>query len=124
MGYSPAFIEKMQEIVTKMKDEQSDFRIEVVAGFDEACCSCPHKGESICEASEDSQMQVMGFDEKVIQHLGIHKNKTYLKSELIERTAERTEPDDLEYLCDGCSWLSAGVCKDGIRRLKQARQAR
>nr|WP_100402967.1 DUF1284 domain-containing protein [Bacillus sp. FJAT-42315] len=119
MGYSKEFIETMTEIVDDIRDEQKDFMIRVVVGFDEACFSCPNKGDTICEASPTSQQHVTTLDKNVIRHLGLGKNGVYRKSDIMRRTAERVDPEDLDFLCEGCSWLSAGVCKEGVRQLKE-----
>ncbi|WP_338754185.1 DUF1284 domain-containing protein [Bacillus sp. FJAT-52991] len=119
MGYSEEFIGTMTKIVKDIRNEQKDFPIRVVVGFDEACFSCPNKGETICEASPTSQEHVTALDKNVIHHLGLEENRVYLKSDIIKRTVEKVHPEDLQFLCKGCSWLSAGVCKEGIRQLKE-----
>ncbi|RSK29246.1 DUF1284 domain-containing protein [Bacillus sp. HMF5848] len=118
MGYSPSFIEKMTEIVDDIRNSEIDFDIKVVAAFDDACMSCPHRGLTRCQASEGSQEHVLSMDEKVIRHLGLRPGQTYTKSQLLKLTAKKVEPQHLDYLCDGCSWLSYGVCKEGLDKLR------
>jgi len=119
MGYSPAFVQKMHGIVEQIRDETTDFPIKVVAGFDNACSACPHKGKTICEASEGSNEHVMTLDMKVIHQLGLIDGAEYNKSLLVRLTAENVSPNDLDYLCKDCSWLSYGVCKEGIATLRE-----
>ncbi|QED48592.1 DUF1284 domain-containing protein [Cytobacillus dafuensis] len=118
MGYSTKFVEKMYEIVNDVRDGQKDFSIKVVATFDDACFTCPHQGKTECEANEGSNEHVLSMDEKTIRHLGLEKNKSYQKSFLVSLTAQKVVMEDLDYLCKGCSWLSYGVCKEGIVELK------
>lgn len=118
MGYSPGFVEEMQKIVELMRDEKKDFPIRVVADLDHACSACPNKGSIICEASADSNEHVITMDQKVIHQLGLVEGEAYKKSHLIQLTAEKVTPSDLDYICKGCSWLSYGVCKEGITALK------
>lgn len=118
-GYSPSFIQKMEEIVSEVRNEQLHFPIRVVTELDDACSACPHRRDGYCGAGEGSEKHVMGMDRKVIAHLGLEAGKTYSKKELIARTIERVKPEDLELLCDGCSWLRYGVCKEGIARLRE-----
>jgi hypothetical protein len=59
------------------------------------------------------------MDERVLAHLGLEKEKSYLKSMLVALTAARVTPDDLDHLCKGCSWLPYGVCKEGIEELRK-----
>lgn len=117
MGYSPSFVEKMHEIVNDVRNDKLDFLIKVVAAFDDACFACPHQGKTECEANEGSNEHVLSMDEKIIEHLGLKKNKSYQKSFLVALTAKKVVPEDLDYLCEGCSWLSYGVCKEGIGEL-------
>lgn len=119
MGYSPEFVRKMESIVKDIRDPAQDFYIKVAAAFDDACMSCPHRGIEICEASEGSNVHVLSMDGKIIRHLGLEPGKKYLKSHLVKLTAEKVQPDDLDYLCRGCSWLPYGVCKEGIADLRK-----
>jgi len=118
MGYSESFVEKMSEIVALMRDPDIDVPIRVIAALDEACYACPHHGIDRCEADENSNEHVLAMDRRVLNHLQLEERGVYMKSELIERTKRTVEPDDLDVLCAGCSWLSYGVCKEGIRKLK------
>jgi uncharacterized protein len=119
MGYSPSFVEKMKEIVSEIRDGQLDYPIQVVIGLDETCSFCPHKGNGYCNQSAESETHVLSLDTKVTQHLGIKNGEIYNKSELVSMVARKVHPDDLDYLCEGCSWLSYGVCKEGIASLKE-----
>ncbi|MGG3805509.1 DUF1284 domain-containing protein [Metabacillus fastidiosus] len=118
MGYSPAFIEKMAEIVDEIRDETLDYRIKVVKGLDETCFCCPHKGDGFCN-SPMSDSIVTNLDQNVLTHLGLKSGEIYKKSELVSKVAKLVEPEDLDFLCEGCSWLSYGVCKKGISTLKR-----
>jgi len=118
MGYSPAFVQKMTEIVRMIRDDQQDFPIRVVRGFDDTCQVCPNKGEWVCEADANSEAHVQQLDRNVIRHLGLQEGQLYSKSWLVEQTRDKVEPDDLDQLCAGCSWLPAGVCKKGLAQLK------
>lgn len=119
MGYSTEFVKKMESIVNEIRDPNQDFLIKVVEAFDDACMSCPHRGLELCEASEGSNDHVLSMDGKVLRHLGLIPGEGYLKSELLRLTAEKVEPEHLDYLCQDCSWLSYGVCKEGIAELRQ-----
>lgn len=124
MGYSPEFVKTMQGIVNDIRDPNQDFYIKVVAAFDDACMSCPHRGLEICEASEGSNEHVLSMDGKIISHLGLQPGKSYLKSYLVNLTAEKVVPDDLDHLCKNCSWLQYGVCKEGIADLRKKHEVR
>ena len=119
MGYSDEFVKLMEAIVADIRNEEIDFLVQVVANLDDACGACPHNGGTICISSEGSDQHVKTMDQKVIDHLQLQAGKSYQKSKLIHLTAKRVEPDDLDHLCHGCSWLSYGVCKAGIAKLKK-----
>ncbi|MFI8684346.1 DUF1284 domain-containing protein [Rossellomorea sp. NPDC077527] len=119
MGYSPEFVQKMAEIVEDIRNDNMDFPIQVVQAFDDACGACPHKGESACEKSVASNDHVLALDSRVLNHLGVKHGEVYLKSELINATAQKVKPEDLDHLCKGCSWLEYGVCKEGIGALRE-----
>jgi len=119
MGYSPGFIKKMGTIVDDVRDKEKDFDILVVAAFDDACMACPHRGRTECEANEGSNEHVLSMDRKVINHLELVEGKSYKKSELLKQTAAKVEPEDLDFLCEGCSWLKYGVCKEGVGELRK-----
>jgi hypothetical protein len=80
MGYSPSFVEKMWEIVKDIRNEEKDFPIQVVVALDEACFTCPHHGESTCQADPNSNEHVVSMDRRVLAHLGLEENEIYLKS--------------------------------------------
>lgn len=117
MGYSPAFVEKMSKIVSEIRNETLDYPIRVVIGLDETCFHCPHKGDGFCN-SPMSDSHVVNLDKNIMGYLGIKHGEVYKKSELVSLVANKVEPDDLDFLCKGCSWLSYGVCKKGIATLK------
>ncbi len=119
MGYSPDFVIKMRGIVEQIRDDQMDFMIQVVADLDDTCGACPHRGKTTCEASEGSNEHVLTLDRNVIHQLGLVDGATYPKSFLVQLTAKKVKPDDLDHLCNGCSWLSYGVCKEGILALRE-----
>lgn len=115
MGYSPTFVEKMSEIVEEIRAQNLDFSIKTIVGLDETCTFCPNNREGYCE----SDPFVTNLDKKVISYLGIKADEEYKKSELVSLVASRVEPEDLDFLCEGCSWLPHGVCKEGIANLKK-----
>lgn len=119
MGYSSEFVEKMSGIVEQIRDEQADFPITVVAALDDTCSVCPNKGKTSCEAGPGSNEHVMTMDQKVIHQLELIDGASYNKSFLVRLTAEKVKPDDLDYICKGCSWLSYGVCKEGIADIQE-----
>lgn len=116
MGYSPEFVVNMGAIVREMKEKEGSFPVQVVAAGDHICNHCPNRQGEICATAED---QVREMDRRVLVHLGLRERNIYDRDELLRLTAERVEADDLQRLCADCSWLSYGVCEEGIRSLKE-----
>lgn len=123
MGYSPGFIKKMETIVDEIRDEEKDFPIRVVADLDDACGACPHNGGTVCMASENADERIKSMDIRVIEHLKLEPGKLYRKSKLVHWTAKNVKPDDLDTLCKNCSWLSYGVSKAGIEKLREEKSS-
>ena len=119
MGYSPKFVERMWEIVEQIRNDEADFAIRVVAALDDSCSACPHNGGTVCLASQNANEHVLSMDHKVLHKLGLRDGNTYTKSERVRLVATLVEPDDLDQLCEGCSWLRYGVCKEGITELRK-----
>lgn len=119
MGYSPEFVRKMGEIVRDIRNGEVTYPIRVIMGLDDACGACPNKGEGFCNASPRSDEHVLSLDKRIMEHIGLSHGELIDKNELVRRTAERVVPEDLDALCRSCSWLPYGVCKDGIRLLKE-----
>ncbi|TCS82542.1 DUF1284 domain-containing protein [Tepidibacillus fermentans] len=121
MGYSESFVKEMEKITTILRDDLTnpELLIQVVNQLDDVCQGCPHNGKDKCNADENSNQHVMEMDQRVIKKLGIEANSVYTKKELLLRTQERVEASDLDVICEGCSWLTYGVCKEGIERLKR-----
>ncbi|GIM46852.1 hypothetical protein DNHGIG_24010 [Collibacillus ludicampi] len=116
MGYSPEFVKNMTEIVEEIRNNQMNFPIQVISGLDDVCDKCPNKGDGFCKAFDD---HVKELDQRIMEHIGLTHGDLFDKAKLLRLTAEKVEPDDLDVLCAGCSWLSYGVCKEGIKKLKK-----
>ena len=80
-----------------------------------------YKEKTLCSGTVKSNDKVMGLDGRTIEHLGLKTGCSYKKSYLVDLTAEKVEPEDLDHICAGCSWLEYGVCKEGIAKLKAGR---
>jgi hypothetical protein len=117
MGYSEEFIRKMEEVVDFIRDDQQDGYIQVDNQWDVLCKSCPNLMDEICQSSEEAEKKIRTMDEKVLNLLGLKTGGVYLKSELVQRTGENVTAEDLEKICNECSWLRYGTCKEGIAKL-------
>lgn len=115
IGYSPEFVEEMTEYVQEMRNPNQPVQLTVIIGQDELCQNCPHDGGEVCLSADRLVRQI---DQKTVEKLRLTPNQTYQKEELLHQTAKNIQPEDLEYICRGCQWLEMGVCKEGIKQLK------
>jgi hypothetical protein len=97
--------------------------VEVIVGCDAICAFCPYNKEDECHREEDSPQKVKHQDLKVMAKLGL-KPKTMLSTdEARARIRKGLTTQDLFCICQGCEWLSLGYCIEGLRQLKNRKEA-
>lgn len=74
-GYNDAFVDHLQEIVTKLKNHP-DLLIEVVTTCDTVCSGCPHCREAECRQDEGTEHQMEMLDLAVLKKTGLEANQT------------------------------------------------
>lgn len=113
MGYSPAFIENMDDITGTLRSAP-DTKIQLVFTTDSLCAACPHmRGEDMC----DSQENVKSFDHRVVEAFGLTE-KEYIYSELTELIDSQMTESRLRAICRGCGWIDKSACIKCICRCK------
>jgi len=118
VGYSEAFVINMKGIHEGLsKDLESC--VEVVAGPDDICNTCPHLGGMGCMLDgADSESDMKRKDHEVAALLGIDPGRRYRWREIIERISGIITPPILKDLCSRCQWYPLGYCEEGILNLK------
>ncbi|WP_339060294.1 DUF1284 domain-containing protein [Tepidibacillus marianensis] len=124
MGYSESFVEEMKKIVTVFRDDLTNpsLEVKIANSLDNVCQGCPNNGKTRCLAddkSENADHHVSQMDQRVMRKLEIQPGRIYTKQELLIKTQEKVAPEDLDQLCEGCSWLAYGVCKEGMVQLRE-----
>lgn len=122
MGYNPGFVDNLAAIVYRFQNEPG-LQIQILRNLDAVCAACPSNGGDICE-QERRDRHIQAMDDRVIRRLELAEGEVYDRDDLVERTASRIRPEDLDILCRGCEWLPYGVCKEGLASLRRRRETK
>lgn len=87
-------------------------RIIVADSADSICAACAYQEGRLCRM----QAKVDAIEARHARALGIAPDEVLRWGELLDRVRELVAPDDLDHLCAGCPWLSAGMCKQALVR--------
>ncbi len=117
-GYSDDFTANMGAIVMgRLRAEDgNDCVIEVVEATDDICAPCPKRRGQLCI----EQSKIGALDVAHAQALNLEPGDRLTWGDALERIKSTVQPDDLDQICAGCSWLGAGMCKGALSRLLSA----
>ncbi len=120
-GYSAEFVENMTRIVNVL---DADTPVTLVDVPDLLCAACPNLDRDTgCQLhGPGTERGIVSQDRDVLRRLGYHPGETIHWDDLLEKIAERIEPDDLDEICGKCPWLELGHCKEGLKNLKAKSQ--
>ena len=109
-GYSEAFVENMNRIVSALKDPQT--RICLVTSADSICAGCPNAMTDGGCALDDTEKKesVGGLDERILRKTGLRAGEQYTAGQALQQAASRIDADFFEQCCAGCRWYLAGYC--------------
>lgn len=116
-GYSHGFVENMSAIVDGiLRAPNGDATlVDLTRDADELCGPCPRRTGSSCTCGDN----IARLDARHAAALGITPGTRLSWGELRERAKASVVPDDLDWLCEGCQWLSLGLCKNALRALSE-----
>ncbi|MCJ7646789.1 DUF1284 domain-containing protein [bacterium] len=117
LGYSEEFVENMQAIIDRIRENPS-IEIEVVNGIDDICAKCPHNVENSCSKP---RRNVEEFDREIVGRLGIDIGRKVESKTLLNLVEKRIQPEELPAICKGCEWLELGFCEEGLRKKNWSR---
>jgi hypothetical protein len=112
LGYNKEFVENMQAIVDRIRENPS-IEIELVRGADDICLKCPHNIEDRCSKPGRN---VEEFDQGIIDRLKVEIGNEAESRNLLNLIETRIRPGELSLICKGCEWLELGFCQEGLRR--------
>lgn len=108
-GYSPAFVENMTRVIAGLR-AAPETDIELTAGADVLCASCPHNQSGRCASAPKPD----GYDRAVLRHCGLRFGQRIPWDEFERRVEQQIlRPGCLEQVCRGCQWLD--LCRGQSR---------
>jgi len=112
LGYSKEFVENMQKIADRIRENPS-LKIELVKGVDDICSKCPHNVENRCSKPGSD---VGEFDQEIVHRVGIDIGQEVESITLLNLVEKKVQPEELPAICNGCEWLELGFCELAFRR--------
>lgn len=109
-GYSEAFVENMNRVVTALREAQMDLRL--VTSADSICAGCPNATEDGGCALDDmaKKKSVGSLDDMILQKTGLSAGERYPAKRAFKQTAARMDEEFFAQCCAGCRWYLAGYC--------------
>lgn len=115
IGYDENFSREMNEVVASLKKD--DEILEPTVTADRLCRNCPHFNQSGClKGGVDREAEIREHDKRVLSFLGIEHGKQISVSKLKTLISKAKPHEHLEALCQNCSWLNEGYCKQGLKQ--------
>lgn len=108
-GYSESFIDNMNTIVKKLR-EDSSIKIKLTLYTDDVCKKCPHKVEHVGCASNN---KVLSMDKKIMGYLNLDF-KIYSYEYLLNRLQQNITMEAFNDICRDCEWYNYGLCAKAI----------
>ncbi|MCK4267780.1 MAG: DUF1284 domain-containing protein [Actinomycetia bacterium] len=112
-GYDEAFEENFNKVVALLDRKTV---IQIVAGVDDICEHCPHLRPPDCLRLEPGSSHAI--DDRVLAKTGININDRLNYGAIVKTMTERIKPEDIEKICNGCSWEPLGWCKEGLEKAR------
>lgn len=119
-GYSDAFTANMSNVVNGQLRSATghETTVWISAHADTYCAPCPKRRGLGCEQQE----KIDDLDRRHAETLGLEAGQILTWGDCLDRVVERVQPDDLDRLCESCSWLELGLCKSAVERLHAERE--
>jgi hypothetical protein len=115
MGYSAEYVANMTRLHQLLRSEPNT-PVTLVSGPDDLCAEFPSDQPYHC-LDDDIGLR----DAAVLDKLGLTVDTVLSWQEIQTREAERVVPQDVLRLCSTCSWLTYGVCQEGVARIRDGR---
>lgn len=102
-GYNSDFVDRVNEILTTLKDNPQEKLISVVQGCDSACEKCPNRKCGKCQYDE----VITSRDLRYMDLLRITEGSQWSFSDM-QKIRTQIHKDDFIKVCGGCQW--ADIC--------------
>ena len=107
------FVANMARVVDRL-GASPETPVQVVAGADDICSSCPHMSNGICGRPDQ---QVDSIDRRIREKLGLEEGQTTTWSSILDTIRDNIDPFRLGEVCAGCRWLDLDYCTKGLAAL-------
>lgn len=101
-GYSPAFVERMGQIIRETEQGES---LRLTASADAICEKCPNRRGEACRG-----VNALAYDQEVLKRTGLREGDTVTLNQLQCMVKEHIlRPGALETICGECRWIE--ICR-------------
>ncbi|GEL78450.1 DUF1284 domain-containing protein [Tenuibacillus multivorans] len=118
MGYSQEYVENMTRIHQTLRDNPMT-KIQVVNGPDQLCDKYPDSGKYHCQDDD-----IYERDAAILEKLGLRVGQVLRWNDIETHIQKHVVPNDIQSLCETCSWRSYGVCEQGIQEILEGKGVR
>lgn len=118
MGYSEEYTETMTRLHQTLK-ENPKTQIQLVNGPDQLCEKYPISKEYHCQNHD-----IYERDTVILEKLGLNIGQVLHWEDIELRVRKSVVPSDIATICETCSWLSFGVCEEGVQEILEGKGLR
>lgn len=118
MGYSEEYIETMTRLHQTLK-ENPKTKIQLVKGPDQLCEKYPSSKEYHCQDHD-----IYERDSVILEKLGLNIGQILPWEEIESLIKKSIVSSDILSICETCSWLTYGVCEEGVREILEGKGLR
>ncbi|MCY0878339.1 MAG: DUF1284 domain-containing protein [Firmicutes bacterium] len=115
MGYSEDYVANMTRVHRQLRTTPST-PVQIIDGPDDLCACFPAYAPYHCQDDD-----VWERDRQVLAGLGLTVDEVVPWNDIVHRIRRAIRGDDLVTLCSTCSWLSYGVCVEGVEAVRAGR---
>jgi uncharacterized protein len=118
MGYSEEYVENMTRLHQTLR-ENPKIKIQLVKGPDQLCEKYPNSGDYHCKNDN-----IYERDAAVLEKLGLKIGQIVHWEDIELLIRRHIVPNDIQRVCNSCSWRSYGVCEEGIQEILEGKGLR
>lgn len=127
LGYSPEFIEKMDDVTCQLS-ENPDLVVRIICSPDIFCRICPNLVDDRCISGEtepaefnaDTPDNSTSMDYKVLEKLGFREDEIRSWAEILLAIGRNVTSADMDDLCGECRWREFDYCAKALDILSQS----
>lgn len=118
MGYSPEYVENMTKLHQILRDNPQTW-IHIVKGPDYLCQKYPNSGKYHCQDEH-----IFDRDAAILEKLHLKIGQIIKWRDIESHVTQYAIPNDIQTVCETCTWRSYGVCEEGIQLIHDGKGLR